>query len=295
MNMKDIKEIVVISGKGGTGKTTVTASLADMIPSKIIVDADVDAADLYILMNPRETRKTAFAGKSMAAIDPEMCISCRRCLDLCRFRAIKPCDGKYAVDELSCEGCTLCRLACPVEAISMKERIVGEWFISTTDWGDFVHARLKPGAENSGSLVNMVKQQAKLRAIETNTPLLLIDGPPGIGCPVISAISGAHMAIIVTEPTFSGISDLDRVFQLTSHFKIKSGIVINRFDINLENSRKIKDFAGQNHLPIYTEIPHSDCIRDAISRRDLPSRKCRQLAEPLENFYQKLKFDLKEI
>ncbi len=290
--MKDPKEIVIISGKGGTGKTTITASLADMIPGKIILDADVDAADMFILMNPGEIRATKFTGKAAAVIDSDRCISCRRCLELCRFHAIVVDEGKYRVDELSCDGCTLCRLACPVKAIAMKERIVGEWYTSVTGWGDFVYARLIPGGENSGSLVTMVKRQAQLLAREKNIDLLLIDGPPGIGCPVIAAISGVHLAIIVTEPTYSGISDLERVFQLTTHFKIKSGIVINRYDINPENTGKIEEFARQNRVPVYAKIPHSDCIREAISRRDIPSRHCRELAEPLENLYEKVKAEL---
>jgi MinD superfamily P-loop ATPase len=295
MEMKNPKEIVVISGKGGAGKTTITASLAAIIPGKIIVDADVDAADLYILMKPTKIRRTTFTGKGVAVIDNERCISCRRCLEICRFHAVVVNEGKYRVDELACEGCTLCRLACPVKAVTMKERIVGEWFMSVTEWGDFVYARLKPGAENSGSLVAMVKRQAKLRAQEKNIDLLLIDGPPGIGCPVISAISGVNLAIIVTEPTYSGISDLERIFQLTTHFKIKSGIVINRFDINLENTREIEAFARQNRAPVYAKIPHSECTREAISRRELPSRYCRELAEPLENLYKKIKRELEEI
>ncbi len=293
--MNDIKEIVVISGKGGTGKTTITAGLADIIPEKIIVDADVDAADLYILMKPVKKRGHHFPGKAAAAIDSERCISCRRCLELCRFHAITVKDGKYSVDEMSCDGCTLCRLVCPVKAVTMKKRIVGEWFISVTEWGDFVHARLKPGAENSGSLVAMVKHQAKLRAREKNINLLLIDGPPGIGCPVISAISGADLAVIVTEPTFSGIGDLQRVFQLTTHFKIRSGIVINRCDINRDNTREIEDFARRNHIQVYAEIPHSDRIREAISRREIPTRGCPGLAEELENLYRKIKMELEDV
>jgi MinD superfamily P-loop ATPase len=293
--MKEIKEIVVISGKGGTGKTTITASLSDMIPAKIIVDADVDAANLYILMKPDNIQSTEFKGKSVAVIDHDRCISCRRCLELCRFHAICANNEKYSVDDLSCEGCTLCRLACPVDAITMRERMVGKWFISTTEWGDFVYARLNPGGENSGSLVAMVKQQARLLAQEKSIGLLLIDGPPGIGCPVISAISGANLAIIVTEPTFSGISDLERVYLLTVHFKIKSGIVINRYDINLENTQKIEDFACRNQIPVYARIPHLDCIRKSITHRVIASRHCTELTKPLEKLCKKIKEELESI
>ncbi len=292
MEKKELKEIVVISGKGGSGKTTITAALAAIIPRKIIVDADVDAADLYILMKPRDIHGSRFPGKPVAVIDPGRCISCRYCLDLCRFHAIVGNKGKYHVDGLSCEGCTLCQLACPMKAITMAERMVGEWFISTSDWGDFVYARLQPGAENSGSLVAMVKQQAKKRALEKDIHLLLIDGPPGIGCPVIASISGADLAIIVTEPTYSGMSDMERVFRLTTHFKIKSGIVINRFDINLEHTRSIEAFAAQKGIPVYAKIPHSDCIREAIGARLLPNQHCWQLDEQVKNLYQQIKCEL---
>ncbi|NIM15866.1 MAG: hypothetical protein GTO45_28050 [Candidatus Aminicenantes bacterium] len=208
-------EIVVIGGKGGTGKTTITASLADIIPDKIVIDVDVDAANLYLLMRPENIRGTDFKGKSIAAVNRELCVSCNRCKELCRFHAIAVKDGYYQVDDLSCDGCGLCE----------------------------------------------------------------------IGCPVIAAASGAHLAIIVTEPTYSGISDLERVFALVNHFKINCGIVINRWDINPENTRKIEDFAQEKGVPVYARIPHSSCIIDAISQGKLPARACKVLARQVEQIY----------
>ena len=290
--MRKIKEIVVISGKGGTGKTTVTACLADIMPDKIVVDADVDAANLYILMKPRNIRGTYFKGKSLAEINTGLCISCDLCKELCRFHAIDIINSQYKVDHFSCDGCGLCKIACPTNAIEMKEQIVGKWFTSQTEFGDFVYARLTPGAENSGNLVTMVKHQAKLTAEEKKIKTLLIDGPPGIGCPVISAISGSDLAIILTEPTYSGISDLKRVFDLTTHFSLKSGIVINRFDINLENTKDIETFAERKGVPVIAKIPHSQCIIEEISKCNLPSRNCKLFSRQVEKINEYIETEL---
>jgi MinD superfamily P-loop ATPase len=287
--MKNFKEIVVISGKGGTGKTTITASLADILPDKIIVDADVDAANLYILLKPGKIRDKDFTGKSRAQINRDVCTSCNLCRELCRFRAIEFIDSHYQVAPYSCEGCSLCKIACPVQAIEMKSQVVGKWFVSDTEFGNFVYARLTPGAENSGSLVTMVRFQAKLAAVKNEIKTILIDGPPGIGCPVTAAITGVDLAIIVTEPTYSGISDLQRVFDLTDHFKIKTGIVINRFDINPGNTKKVESFAKEKGIPVFARIPHLQCIMEEISKSNLPSRKCKSLAQSIEKIYEQIK------
>jgi len=286
--MKKTREIVVISGKGGTGKTTVTASLADIMPGKVIADCDVDAANLYILLKPENTRGRDFTGKAAAVIDNDVCSHCNLCRELCRFHAIHDVDGLLTVDPFSCEGCGLCRIACQVNAVTMKERIVGKWFISDTEFGKFVHARLLPGAENSGNLVTKVKRQAKLTAEEQGIDTILIDGPPGIGCPVISAISGADAAVIVTEPTYSGISDLQRVVDLVAHFDVPGCIVINRFDINPENSDKIAAFARGKGIPVVAGIPHSHCIMAEITAGRLPARACRELASQVDKIYEYL-------
>ncbi len=275
--MKNKKEIVVVSGKGGTGKTTITACLAEALGNKIIADADVDAANLHILLKPENIKGSKFRGKPIASIDTDVCTSCGLCQELCRFNAIDHQTNAYKIDDISCDGCGLCKIACPVNAIEMNEQIVGEWFTAGTEWGDFAYARLIPGAENSGNLVTMVRHQANLMAREKKIKTILIDGPPGIGCPVIAAISGSDLAIIVTEPTVSGISDFERIYGLTEHFNIPAGIVINRFDINLHNTKKIEEFAEKKGIKVFARIPHSDCIMREIAESSIPFRKCKSL------------------
>ncbi len=292
--MKKVKEIVVISGKGGTGKTTVTAALSDIMPDTIMVDADVDAANLYILLKPQNIKSTDFTGKAGASIDGELCTGCGLCEGLCRFNAIEMVDGYCRVDPFSCDGCGLCNIACPLGAVKMTPQVVGKWFTAQTGPGDFVYARLIPGAENSGSLVAMVKKQARQLAKTNGIETVLVDGPPGIGCPVISAVSGAHLAIVVTEPTFSGISDMERVLELASHLKVPCAVVINRFDINLENTERLETYAQKKEIPVVARIPHSRCIMDGISQRTIPSRKCRDLAGPVEKIYEYIKNNQEE-
>lgn len=283
--MKAFKEIVIISGKGGTGKTTVAASLANVMKDKVIVDADVDAANMYLLLKPDRTDGADFKGMPVAEINADICTSCGKCEELCRFDAIESAGHHYRVDPMSCESCGLCKIACPVDAVQMKEQIVGKWFISDTSMGDFVHARLIPGAENSGSLVTMVKFQARLKATEKKIKTILIDGPPGIGCPVTAAITGTDLAVLVTEPSYSGISDLERAYALADHFGIKCGVVINRFDINMDNTRLIENFASKKGLKVYAKIPHSRCIMEEISKANLPTANCPELATQIQNIH----------
>lgn len=287
--MGKIKEIVILSGKGGTGKTTVAASLAELIHDKIIVDADVDAANMYLLMEPENIKETEFKGKSIANINTSICTSCNLCKELCRFNAIEVINGDYVVEDISCDGCRLCQTACPVDAIEMVEQIVGKWIIADTRFGDFIYARLNPGGENSGNLVAMVKYQSKLIAEEKNISTILIDGPPGIGCPVIASLSGSDYVIVVTEPSFSGINDLKRVLELTKHFRIKTGIVVNKFDINIENTEKIEKFAQENRVEVLAKIPHSFCIIEEISKKSIPSTNCEELKKPVIEIYNKIK------
>lgn len=284
--MKTFKEIVIISGKGGTGKTTVTASLADLMSGKIIADADVDAANLHMLLDPQKINGNPFTGRSTAVINSDRCTGCNRCRELCRFHAVEVVNGGYRVAQYACEGCGLCKLACQAHAIEMREQVVGKWFTADTEFGDFIYARLIPGAENSGSLVTMVRFQAKMAAAKKSISTILIDGPPGIGCPVTAAISGVDLAIIVTEPTYSGISDLQRVIDLTRHFKVKSGVVINRFDINPRNTNKVETFARKAGIPIFAKIPHSRCILEEIASGRIPSRKCKPLARGIKKIYE---------
>ncbi len=282
--MDRVKELVIVSGKGGTGKTTLTASLVKIIKEKVIVDADVDASDLFILLSPRVKKRTEFKGKAVAVIDGRKCTGCGLCAQYCRFDAIRRVEkGVYSVNEYKCDGCYLCKYVCPVGAISMVPGIVGEWYVSETDFGDMVYARLNPGDENSGNLVTMVKHQAQLIAGEKGLSKVIIDGPPGIGCPVISALSGATVAIIVTEPTLSGIHDLDRILKLTKQFRVIPKIVINKYTLNAENVRKIEEFASENDVEIIGRIPFDKCIMDRLSRKLTPVDKdgCEKLKKEI--------------
>lgn len=287
-------EILILSGKGGTGKTTLAASLSKIINNKVIVDADVDAADMHILLSPNNIRKENFKGSETAFIDREICTNCGLCKTLCRFDAIKVVSGKHIINEYKCEGCTLCKLVCPVSAITMEEQIVGEWYISNTDYGKMVNARLIPGAENSGNLVTMVKHQAQLVAREDKVRKIIIDGPPGIGCPVISSLSGADYVIMVTEPTISGVHDLKRVIKVAMHFEPKIGIVINKFDLNRKHTEEIKKFASEKNIDIIGSIPFDKCIVDALMEKKTPIDKenCKYISDIIYTIKDKL---LKEV
>ncbi len=269
--MNRAKELVIISGKGGTGKTTLTASFVKIIDKKVIVDADVDASDLFILLEPKLKSKTQFKGKAVAHIDQEKCTRCGLCEQYCRFDAIHRDENEdFRVNAYKCDGCYLCTYVCPVSAISMVPQIVGEWYLSETKYGEMVHARLNPGDENSGNLVTMVKHQAQIIVGEKGINRIVIDGPPGVGCPVISALSGATAAIIVTEPTLSGMHDLDRILQLTKQFNVIPEIVINKATLNPENVSKIEKFAKEKGVEIIGRIPFDKCIVDKLSEKKTP-------------------------
>jgi len=260
-------EIVIISGKGGSGKTSLTASFAYLAKDKIVTaDCDVDAADMHLLLKPDFEKREGFKSGLLAIIDQESCVSCNRCFEVCRFDAIKVDNGKYTVDDISCEGCGYCPRVCPVDAIKMEEQEVGEWYISNTkEGGKMVHARLGVGEENSGKLVAKVKNEAKRVAKELGRDMVLVDGSPGIGCPVVSSLSGADFVVFVTEPTVSGFHDLKRVFELVNKFKIRSGCVINKADLNLEIVVKIKEFMQENGIVELLEIPYDETFTKAMT------------------------------
>ena len=241
-----MKELVVISGKGGTGKTSLTASFAALASNAVLADGDVDAADLHLILAPEIRRHTEFRSGHAACIRADACLGCGLCAVVCRFEAIaattRPADETrvFSVDPSACEGCGVCVWKCPVQAIDFKERICGEWFVSDTRHGPMVHARLYPGAENSGKLVHLVREQARQLANQENRDLVLVDGPPGTGCPVIAAITGARSVLVVTEPTVSGAHDLTRVLELTNHFNIPTAICVNKWDIHPEQADRIE-------------------------------------------------------
>ncbi len=263
LNRTPYKEIVVISGKGGTGKTSVLSSLALISEKSVLADNDVDAADLHLILKPEIVEKHDFSGGKVAEIDAEKCISCGKCEEVCHFDAIIKND-KYSVNELSCEGCGLCSIACPVDAISEYDVINGNWFVSKTKVGPMAHALLGVAEENTGKLVTKVRKIAADIASQEKYDKILADGPPGTGCPVIASLSGVDLALIVTEPTVSGVHDLERVLKLANHFRVESKVVINKADLNKEQAERIYKLANENGAEVIAEIPFDDNIVDAL-------------------------------
>jgi MinD superfamily P-loop ATPase len=261
-----MKEIVVISGKGGTGKTSITAALACFGGKETVVaDCDVDAADMHLLMKPDFGYEEDFYSGELAVIDQNLCIRCGKCQNACRFEAIEIKNFKYQINELSCEGCGYCEKICPPQAIKSVERLAGKWYISKIRTGStMVHARLGIGAENSGKLVAKVKNEAREIALEERIEFVLIDGSPGIGCPVVSSLSGATLAVLVTEPTVSGFHDLKRVFELVKKFRIKAACIINKADLNADISGRIKAFLTQENIPLIAELPYNEIFTRAM-------------------------------
>jgi MinD superfamily P-loop ATPase len=267
--MRDPKQVVILSGKGGTGKTSVAAALVDLAAQElplVIGDADVDASNLDLVLDPQRVRTAPFKSGLLAEIDPEPCISCGECAAACRFEAVVAGEdgAPYRVDPVACEGCAACAYRCPVGAVTMAEPQVGEWYASETPYGPLFHAHLFAGAENSGKLVTLVKQQARLRALDDDRPLVLVDGPPGIGCPVISAASGAALAVLVVEPTLSGAHDLDRVLQTTTHFGVPALVVINKADLSERRTAEITAFCEERDVTIAGRIPYDTAITEAM-------------------------------
>lgn len=247
-----MKELVVISGKGGTGKTSIVASLATLLKNKVLADCDVDAADLHLVLKPDIQEKREFWSGKTASLDQEKCIRCGKCREHCRYDAIS---ADFTIDKIACEGCGLCSYICPQGAISLKVNLAGHLFRSQTAYGPMIHAKLGIAEENSGKLVALVKDTARQVAEDKNFPLILIDGPPGIGCPVIAALSGADTVLIVTEPTISGIHDLERVLKLTTHFKTNTLVCINKYDINKDMTNKIALICNKLKIPVIGYLP----------------------------------------
>ena len=259
-----MQELVIISGKGGTGKTSLTAAFAALAQPVALADCDVDAADLHLMLRPRIRQREEFRSGATAVIDAERCVQCGACRAACRFDAI---DAAFVVDPLACEGCRVCLYACPVQAVTMAENVCGEWFVSDTDYGVMAHAALGVAAENSGKLVATVRQQAKRIAAEEGRDLILIDGSPGIGCPVISSIAGASLVCVVTEPTLSGLHDLRRVIDLTAHFNIPATVCVNKADINPAMTAQIAAYCAERALPVAGTLPYDPLITEAVIRQ----------------------------
>ncbi len=256
-----IRELVVVSGKGGTGKTSITAAFASLAQNSVLCDADVDAADLHLLMAPTVRKSTDFMGGCLAVIRKDDCVECDRCRELCRFDAISK---DYVVDAINCEGCGVCVDLCPEQAIDFPVQKCGEWFSSDTRFGPMVHARLGIAEENSGKLVSLVRQEARKLAEEKGHELILTDGPPGIGCPVIASIGGATVLVIIVEPTVSGLHDMKRVAELAIHFKVPGLICVNKYDLNMDMTEKIEAYGLERNMKVLGRIPFDPIFTKAM-------------------------------
>jgi MinD superfamily P-loop ATPase len=268
-----VKELVVISGKGGTGKTSLAASFAVLADRPVIADCDVDAADLHLVLSPRVKERHEFRSGHEAVIRQDNCTGCGACLAHCRFGAVlmpavqdetRP--AVYAIDPIACEGCGVCVRFCPEKAIDFPERLSGEWMVSETRCGPMVHARLGVAAENSGKMVSLVRREARRIAEAENRPLIIVDGPPGIGCPVIASVTGATLVLAVTEPTVSGEHDLERVLSLTRHFNIPAAVCVNKWDLNVEMTERIEDKARKAGARIAGRIRYDRAVTLAQMR-----------------------------
>ena len=266
-----MKQVVVLSGKGGTGKTSVMASLAHLASREqrlVLVDADVDAANLALVLDPQERERHEFMGMDVAFIDESKCKAHGNCLNVCRFEAIQTTseNGKvfYRVDPLACEGCATCYTQCPENAIMMQPQQAGVWFRSDTRFGPFFHAHLFAGQPNSGKLVALIKGQARQSGLATGKTIMLVDGPPGIGCPVIATLSGADLALLVVEPTVSGIHDLERIMGTVRHFGVSAQVVINKADLNLKRTREIEAYSQAEGIHVLGQIPFDSKITEAM-------------------------------
>lgn len=285
-----MREVVIISGKGGTGKTSLTGAFAHLAEKKVICDLDVDAPNLHLLLRPVHQREEEFWSGYEAKIDPELCERCGTCAAMCQFGAIHENDSGFRVDPLRCEGCKVCVAFCPADAIEFPQKHCGNWYVSSTRMGPMVHAQLFPGEENSGRLVMVLKQQARELAESRDLDLVLCDGAPGIGCPVISSLSGTDLAVAVTEPTPSGRHDLERVADLCRHFKVGFAVIINKCDLNPEENKRIEAFCRDQDYPVLASLPHDRIVTEAMVQTlvvtELPesefSRELRRAWEQIE-------------
>ena len=287
-----MKELVVISGKGGTGKTSILAAFASLSKNKVLCDADVDAADLHLIMDPQIRERHEFDSGHTAVINQDKCTQCGRCRDLCRWNAISE---DFMVDPIACEGCGVCLYFCPEEAIDFPLNRSGEWFISDTRFGPMAHARLGIAEENSGKLVTLIRQEGKKLAAENNLDLLLTDGPPGIGCPVIASLGGATAVLIVTEPTVSGRHDMERVSELAAFFRVPAMVCVNKFDLNPDEARGIEDIAQKRQIKVMGQIPFDPVFTMAMvqgmtifeyDRHSVGSEAVKKIWEDLEQGFE---------
>lgn len=284
-----IRELVVISGKGGTGKTSVTASFAALAEQAVIADCDVDAADLHLVLTPQVSERHQFFGGREAVIRPDDCTGCGECHEICRFGAVKEDGAVFIIDPISCEGCGVCVQFCPAQAIDFPEALSGEWMISDTRRGPMVHARLGVAAENSGKLVSVVRREARRIAEEQGRDLILVDGPPGIGCPVIASVTGADQVLVVTEPTVSGEHDLLRVLSLARHFTIPASVCVNKWDLNPEMTERIEEKARERGASTAGRIRYDRGVTAAMMQERAVVETTTASAADLRGIWERLK------
>jgi MinD superfamily P-loop ATPase len=283
-------EILIISGKGGTGKTSLTAAFCHLADHAVICDLDVDAPDLHLLLQPEKKKSEAFISGHEAFVLTEKCTHCGTCAEVCKYQAISEAGPFVVVNPFKCEGCKVCVHCCPEEAISFPEKHCGDWYLSETRFGPLVHAQLFPAEENSGRLVALLKKEAKSLAEAKGASLILSDGPPGIGCPVISALSGTNLAVIVTEPTPSGIHDLKRILELCEHFDIPAAVIINKADLNPDQTGVIETHCRENHYPVIARLPHDPVMTEAMVQAKTVTefRDC-ELSDSLKTAWDEIK------
>ncbi len=285
-----MKELVIISGKGGTGKTCLSSSLAVLAENPVICDCDVEAPNLHILMQPKLKESQPFSASKRARLEIEKCLKCDLCMEVCRFEAI----SDYAVSDLDCEGCGFCARVCPAEAICMEDRVSGEWYRSETAYGPMLHARLKAGQPNSGKLVALLRRKAKETAGHEGRPYIITDGPPGTGCPTIAAITGCNLACVVTEPTLSAIHDMLRVMELCQHFRVRFGVIINKSDLNPIKTEEIREVCRGKGIPVWGAIPYREDFLQAIDGCLPPVRYSKDIAEIIEPIWKEMEVCLSE-
>jgi len=291
-----LKEIVVISGKGGTGKTSITSCFAALAKNSVFADCDVDAADLHLILSPDIKEKNDFISGHLAEIDESKCTGCGKCFELCRFDAVKKVGDKFEIEESLCEGCGVCVHFCPEKAIDFPDRNCGKWFISDTRHGPMVHAKLGIGAENSGRLVSLVRKEAREIAVKRNSEYLIVDGPPGIGCPVIASLTGSDAVVAVTEPTISGKHDFERVAKLAAHFGISLFVIVNKWDINPEMTEEIEKVAKGGGAKVLGRIRYDKKVTEAqisgisvVETGDLNSEIVKEMISIWENLTEKMR------
>ncbi|MHA1713371.1 MAG: nucleotide-binding protein [Candidatus Ranarchaeia archaeon] len=285
-----MKQLTVISGKGGTGKTTFTGALAALSDNAIITDCDVDAPNLHLIMNPTPKKIIPFKGAKLASINPEKCTQCNRCVDACRFSAINPPD----VSRVDCEGCGTCVLVCDEGAISLDERISGHIYVSKTRFGTMVHAKLEPGEANSGKLVSEVRKTAMENARKTGYELAINDGPPGIGCHVIASITGTDHVLIIVEPSMSSLHDMKRIIDLVRHFRIPASVCVNKYDINKKITEKIISTCTKNNVTPIGKIPFDPVITEAMvaGKSIVEHKPAGSITKKMKQIWKKLRLSL---